>query len=286
MTYEQIVYEVHDGIATVTLNRPDRLNAWTPVMEREVRAAMTEATADEVVRVIILTGAGRGFCAGADMSGLNQASQSTTKSSSSVKERVAATRAEAYAAGPIPGGLELPQAFSYRHAYFPTVPKPIIAALNGPTAGVGLVVSLYADIRFAAKTASFTTAFSRRGLVAEHGIDWILPRIVGLPNAMDLLLSARKISAEEALQMGLVNKVFPQESFMSEVRAYALELATMVSPRSMRVIKQQLLRAQNLDFGAAVHASIPDVVESLNSEDFKEGVAHFVERRTPKFPGR
>jgi enoyl-CoA hydratase/carnithine racemase len=285
MTYEQIVYEVHDGIATVTLNRPDRLNAWTPVMEREVRAAMTEATADDAVRVIILTGAGRGFCAGADMSGLSQASQSTAKSSS-VKERVAATRAEAYAGGPIPGGLELPQVFSYRHAYFPTVPKPIIAALNGPTAGVGLVVSLYADMRFAAKTASFTTAFSRRGLVAEHGIDWILPRIVGLPNAMDLLLSARKISAEEALRMGLVNKVFPQESFMSEVRAYALELATMVSPRSMRVMKQQLLRAQNLDFGAALHASIPDVVESLSSEDFKEGVAHFVEKRAPKFPGR
>jgi len=283
--YEQIMYEVHDGIATVTLNRPDRLNAWTPVMEREVRAAMTEATADGAVRVIILTGAGRGFCAGADMSGLNQASQSTAKSSS-VKERVAAMRAEAYAGGPIPGGLELPQAFSYRHAYFPTVPKPIIAALNGPAAGVGLVVSLYADIRFASKTASFTTAFSRRGLVAEHGIDWILPRIVGLPNAMDLLLSGRKISAEEALQMGLVNKVFPQETFMSEVRAYALELATMVSPRSMRVMKQQLLRAQNLDFGTALHASIPDVVESLSSEDFKEGVAHFVEKRAPKFPGR
>ncbi len=283
--YEQIVYEVHDSIATVTLNRPDRLNAWTPVMEREVRAAMTEATADDKARVIILTGAGRGFCSGADMSNLNQASQSTAKSSTP-KERAAAMRAEAYTGGPIPGGLELPQAYSYRHAYFPTVPKPIIAALNGPTAGVGLVVSLYADMRFASKAASFTTAFSRRGLVAEHGIDWILPRIVGLPNAMDLLLSGRKFTAEEALQMGLVNKVFPQDTFMSEVRAYALELATMVSPRSMRVMKQQLLRAQNLDFGAALHASIPDVAESLTSEDFKEGVAHFVEKRAPKFPGR
>jgi enoyl-CoA hydratase/carnithine racemase len=285
MTYEQIVYEVQDRIVTVTLNRPERLNAWTPVMEREVRAAMTEATADETVRVIILTGAGRGFCSGADMSGLNQASQTTSKRSS-LTERLATMRAEAYASGPIPGGLELPQAFSYRHAYFPTVPKPIIAALNGPTAGVGLIVALYADVRFASQAAVFTTAFARRGLVAEHGIDWILPRIVGLPNAIDLLLSARKITAEEALQMGLVNKVFARESFMSEVRAYALELATMVSPRSMRVMKQQLFRAQNLDFGAALHASIPDVVESLSSEDFKEGVAHFVERRTPNFPGR
>src|SRR5215470_13888390 len=117
MTYDQILYEVQDRVATVTLNRPDRLNAWTPVMEREVRAAMTEATADETVRVIILTGAGRGFCSGADMSGLNQASQSASKSSS-LAERLAATRAEAYASGPIKGGLDLPQAFSYRHAYF------------------------------------------------------------------------------------------------------------------------------------------------------------------------
>jgi enoyl-CoA hydratase/carnithine racemase len=285
MTYEQILYEVQDRIATVTLNRPERLNAWTPVMEREVRAAMTEATADEAVRVIILTGAGRGFCAGADMSGLNQASQRTSKSSS-LTERLAATRAEAYASGPIKGGLDLPQAFSYRHAYFPTVPKPIIAALNGPTAGVGLIVSLYTDLRFASQAAVFTTAFARRGLVAEHGIDWILPRIVGLPNAIDLLLSARKITAEEALQIGLVNKVFASESFMLEVRAYALELAQMVSPRSMRVMKQQLFRAQNLDLGAALDASIPDVVESFYSEDFKEGVAHFVEKRAPKFPGR
>lgn len=285
MTYEQILYEVQDRIATVTLNRPERLNAWTPVMEREVRDAMTEATADEEVRVIILTGAGRGFCAGADLAGLNQASQNPAKSNT-LAERIAVTRAEAYASGPIKGGLDLPQAFSYRHAYFPTVPKPIIAALNGPTAGIGLVVTLYADIRFASQAAIFTTAFARRGLVAEHGIDWILPRIVGLPNAIDLLLSARTITAEEALQMGLVNKVFAQESFMQDVRAYALDLARLVSPRSMRVMKHQLFRAQNLDFGAALHASIPDVVESLASEDFHEGVAHFLERRAPNFPGR
>lgn len=285
MTYEHILYEVRDRIATVTLNRPERLNAWTPVMEREVRAAMTEATADKEARVIILTGAGRGFCAGADMSGLNQASQGAA-SSNSFTDRVAATRAEAYASGPIKGGLELPQAFAYRHTYFPTVPKPIIAALNGPTAGIGLVLALYADLRFASQAAVFTTAFARRGLVAEHGIDWILPRVVGLPHAIDLLLSARTITADEALRMGLVNKVFSSESFASDVRAYALELATMVSPRSLRVMKQQLFRAQNLDFGAALYASIPDVVESLSSEDFKEGVAHFVEKRAPRFPGR
>ena len=283
MSYEQILYDVEDRIATVTLNRPDRLNAWTPVMEREVRQAMTEATVDDGVRVIILTGAGRGFCAGADMAGLSEVSQGQNATPT---DRLAAARADAYASGPIKGGNELPQAFSYRHAYFPTVPKPIIAALNGATAGLGFVMSLYADMRFASDAAVFTTAFARRGLIAEHGIDWILPRVVGLPNALDLLLSARKVTAEEALQMGLVSKVFPRDSFMSEVRTYALELANMVSPRSIRVMKNQLFRAQNLDFGDALHASIKDLVESFTSEDFKEGVAHFVEKRAPNFPGR
>ena len=285
MSYEQILYDAEDRIATVTLNRPDRLNAWTPTIEREVRQAMTQATADDEVRVIILTGAGRGFCAGADMAGLSEASQGQAKNNA-LTDRLATTRAEAYASGPVKGGNELPQAFSYRYAYFPTVPKPIIAALNGATAGLGLVMSLYADMRFASDAAVFTTAFARRGLIAEHGIDWILPRVVGLPNALDLLLSARKVTAEEALQMGLVSKVFPRDSFMSEVRTYALELANMVSPRSIRVIKNQLFRAQNLDFGDSLHASIKDLVESFTSEDFKEGVAHFVEKRAPNFPGR
>ncbi len=285
MSYEQILYDVEDRIATVTLNRPDRLNAWTPTIEREVRQAMTQATADDEVRVIILTGAGRGFCAGADMAGLSEASQGQAQNATPT-DRLATTRAEAYASGPVKGGNELPQAFSYRYAYFPTVPKPIIAALNGATAGLGLVMSLYADMRFASDAAVFTTAFARRGLIAEHGIDWILPRVVGLPNALDLLLSARKVTAEEALQMGLVSKVFPRDSFMSEVRTYALELANMVSPRSIRVMKNQLFRAQNLDFGDSLHASIKDLVESFTSEDFKEGVAHFVEKRAPNFPGR
>jgi enoyl-CoA hydratase/carnithine racemase len=285
MGYEQITYEVSDAIATVTLNRPERLNAWTPVMEEELRHAMGEATADDDVRVIVLTGAGRGFCAGADMQRLDNASQDKVRKLDS-NDRLANTRADAYSAGPVPGGNELPQAFAYRHAYFPTVPKPIIAALNGPVAGLGLVVSLWADIRFASESAVFTTGFARRGLIAEHGIDWILPRVVGLPNALDLLVSARKIDASEALHMGLVNKTFPHDEFMTKVRDYALDLATMVSPRSMRVIKNQLFRAQDLDLGAALHASLKDMVESFASEDFREGVEHFVEKRSPDFTGR
>ena len=278
MSYEQILYDVQDGIATVTLNRPDRLNAWTDVLEGEVRQAMADATADDAVKVIILTGAGRGFCAGADLSMLSAASEGA--------DSRPATENPASFPGPIPGGLELTQAFSYRYAYFPTIPKPIIAAINGPAAGLGLIISLYTDIRFAADTAVFTTAFARRGLIAEHGIDWILPRVVGLPNALDLMLSARKVTAEEALQMGLVNRLYPADSFVSEVRAYALELANMVSPRSMRVMKSQLFRAQDVDFSTSLQAGLKEMTASFKSEDFKEGVSHFVEKRAPNFSGK
>lgn len=285
MDYEQIIYEVGEGIATITLNRPDRLNAWTPVMEQEIRQAMSDATADNEVRVIILTGAGRGFCAGADMQRLDNASQTKVRRLDS-NDRLANTRADAYSAGSVPGGNDLPQAFAYKHAYFPTVPKPVIAALNGPVAGLGLVVALWADIRFASESAVFATGFARRGLIAEHGIDWILPRVVGLPNALDLLISARKIGAQEALEMGLANKIFPHDKFIEQVRDYALDLATNVSPRSMRVIKNQLFRAQDMDFGAALHASTKDMVESFASDDFREGVEHFVQKRPPNFTGR
>ena len=282
MNYEQLLYDVRDGIAMLTLNRPDKLNAWTSVLDREVRHALTEASADADVRVVVLTGAGRGFCAGADMTMLNTIVDKAEKPEKSKK----ATTDAAFAAGPIPGGLALPQAFSYRYAYFPTVPKPIISAINGPAAGLGLVLSLYTDLRFAADTAVFTTAFARRGLIAEHGVDWILPRVVGLPNALDLLLSARKVTAQEALQMGLVNRVHPADQLLSETRAYARELARLVSPRSMRVMKSQLFRSQDVDFAGALSAGIEHMEASFGSEDFKEGVAHFVEKRPPAFTGK
>ena len=282
MNYEQLLYDVRDGIATLTLNRPDKLNAWTNVLEREVRHALTAASAAADVRVVVLTGAGRGFCAGADMTMLNTIVDKAEKPEESKK----ATADAAFAAGPIPGGLALPQAFSYRYAYFPTVPKPIISAINGPAAGLGLVLSLYTDLRFAADTAVFTTAFARRGLIAEHGVDWILPRVVGLPNALDLLLSARKVTAQEALQMGLVNRVYPADQLLAETRAYALELARLVSPRSMRVMKSQLFRSQDVDFAGALSAGIEHMEASFGSEDFKEGVAHFVKKRPPAFTGK
>jgi len=270
MTHQDILYAVEDGVATITLNRPDRLNAWTPRMHHEVRAAMRAAADDHAVRVIVLTGAGRGFCAGADMEAL-QGIQGGA--------RVAAAKEEPFDAKADPN-------FQKTYSYFPSVPKPIIAAINGPCAGLGFVLSLYADMRFASDAAVFTTAFSRRGLVAEHGISWLLPRLVGIARAADLLYSARRVNAPEALAMGLVNRVIPLDSFHAEVAAYARMLAKEVSPRSLREMKREMWNAQFQSLGEAIESANGDMAASFASEDFKEGVSHYVEKRAPRFTGR
>ena len=276
MDFQDILYGVEDGVAVVTLNRPDRLNAWRAEMERDVRAAMKAAADDEAVRVIVLTGAGRGFCAGADMGGL---------------QSITASRGEGAAAAPArspPGAFDPASRddFQKQYSYFPAVPKPIIAAVNGACAGLGLVMALYADMRFASDAAKFTTAFARRGLIAEHGISWLLPRIVGVANAADLLFSARTILAHEAGAMGLVNRVIPHQSFHDEVMAYARMLAREVSPRSQREMKREMWNALFQGLGEAIDAANADMPGSFVSEDFKEGVAHFVEKRAPAFSGR
>jgi enoyl-CoA hydratase/carnithine racemase len=277
MGYEQILYEVRDRVATVTLNRPDKLNAWTAVMGREVRQAMDEATRDEAVRVIVLTGAGRGFCAGADMQMLSGIVGAGGQEPGEAAARESTTEG---------GDPAIRPDFRGPYAYFPMVPKPIIAALNGATAGLGLVVSLYCDLRIAADTAVFTTAFSRRGLIAEHGVSWMLPRLVGLQHGLDLLLSARKITAAEALAMGLVAQVKPAATLQDDVRAYARELADLVSPRSLRVMKRQIWEAQFQSLAEATAVGDAEMRKSFTTEDFKEGVAHFVEKRAPRFTGR
>ena len=275
MNFSEIEVSAADQVATITLNRPDKLNAWTRTMENEIRAAMTSLANDESVRVIVLTGAGRGFCAGADMDLLNdtQASGGDARPS------------DTYPGG-VDGGLEMPSDFHMRYSYFPTVPKPIIAAINGPAAGLGLIMALYCDIRMAARSAVFTTAFSRRGLIAEHGVSWLLPALVGHANALDLLLSARKITAAEALSMGLVNQVHDDETFLSAVHAYAKEMAEMVSPRSIRVMKSQVYRATLQSLEQSILVANSEMPGSFVSEDFKEGVQHFLEKRPPSFTGR
>jgi enoyl-CoA hydratase/carnithine racemase len=277
MQNQETLYQVANRVATITLNRPDKLNAWTAVMEQEVRSAIEEAERDENVRVIILTGAGRGFCAGADMSllstvaeqGLDEKgrAQALRNSRSAVREGVRAD-------------------FQRKYSYFPAVGKPIIAAINGPVVGLGLVITLYCDLRFASEAARFGTAFARRGLIAEYGMAWMLPRIVGHANALDLLFSARMIDSAEALRMGLANQVFPQDVFPEKVQEYARDLAANVSPRSIGIIKRQVYEAMFQTLEEAFATSEREMLASLQCEDFKEGVAHFVEKRAPAFTGR
>ncbi len=278
MAYEQILYEVADFIATLTLNRPDKLNAWTPLMEGEVRDALTRADADDAVRVIVLTGAGRGFCAGADMQNLD-AVASDPEIVRKYEQRLAAGAASSQR-------TDIRTDFQKTYSYFPAISKPIIAALNGPTVGLGLVISLYCDLRFSSDQAKFGTAFARRGLIAEHGISWLLPRLIGVANALDLLYSARLIESAEALRMGLISRVLPHAGFLDEVRAYARELATNVSPRSLRVIKRQVYNALFQDLGEAIDAANTEMLESFLCADFREGVAHFLEKRQPRFIGK
>jgi enoyl-CoA hydratase/carnithine racemase len=275
MTTDEILYGVSDGIATITLNRPDKLNAWTATMEREVRTAIESAEGDDAVRVIILTGAGRGFCAGADMSLLS----AVVEGGVDARVREQATRAG--------GSREGVRAdFQKKYSYFPAVTKPVIAAINGPVVGLGLVIALYCDIRFASDTARFGTAFSRRGLIAEYGLAWLLPRVVGLPNALDLLFSARMIDATEAQRMGLANAVFLADALQGKVREYARDLAANVSPRSMRVMKQQVYEGMFQTLGEAFELSEREMLASLQCEDFKEGVAHFLAKRPAAFTGK
>jgi enoyl-CoA hydratase/carnithine racemase len=279
--YEDILYTVQDRIARIALNRPKKLNAWTPAMEDSVRRALIAAAADDAVRVIVVTGEGRGFCAGADM-GLLEGISSQTIDLQRVVER-----GTQRATGPASElGPAVAAHYGGRFGYLMSVHKPIIAAINGPCAGIGLVFALFCDIRFASEEAKLTTAFAQRGLIAEHGASWILPRLIGPANALDLLLSSRFVHGAEAERLGLVNRAFAHERFMSDVLAYARQLADSVSPRSMAVIKAQIWKSLFQDLDAALEVADREMAKSFTSEDFKEGVAHFIEKRPAQFPGR
>lgn len=274
MKYEQILYDVSDRIATITLNRPERLNAWTLRMEAEVRHACLSAETDEEVRVIVVTGAGKGFCAGADMD-LLQSVQGGKGSATNIGE-----------VDEIPFPDSVPAAFRGTYSYPMGLSKPVIGAINGVAAGLGMSYALYYDMRFASDRARFGAVFARRGLVAEHGSAWLLPRLVGMGHAADLLYSGRLVSAEEALQMGLVNRVVAHDSLMAAVRDYATELARNSSPRSMRVMKRQLRDCLFSDLGEAIGDADREMVASFSAEDFREGVASFLQKRPPSFTGR
>ena len=258
MSYEQILYSVADGVATITLNRPDKLNAWTVKMGHEVEHAVTAASGDAAVRVIVITGAGRSFCAGADLSLI-----------------------QAVASGDSTDSMATPF-----NLYLLKTTKPVIAALRGNVVGMGLVLPLFCDVRLAASDARLSTAFAKLGLVAEWGVGWILPRIVGLSKALDLLYTARTVVAAEALQLGLVDRVFPDDDFDAEVQKYAHHLAANVSPRSLSIMRRQVYASLNQDYEEAAKVADAEMLKSFATEDCKEGITALLGRRAPQFTGQ
>jgi enoyl-CoA hydratase/carnithine racemase len=269
--YEQILYEVEDPIATVTLNRPQVLNAWTDRMGAEVKHALARAERDERVVAILLTGAGRGFCAGADLQQLRGISEG--QRGDGVPPELAAE----------PGDPSFGEDFRGHYTYPMSIPKPIIAVINGPIAGMAVPIALACDIRFASDRATFTTAFSRRGLVAEWGISWLLSRLVGPAHALDLLFSARRFDAAEAERLGLVNRVVPHDELLESSREYAADLAAHCSPASMAIMKRQVYQQLSERLGPAEKEAVQLMIESFGRPDFREGVMSFLEKRPPKF---
>jgi enoyl-CoA hydratase/carnithine racemase len=264
-------YVVADSVATITLARPERLNAWTGRMHTEYRALLSRAADDRTVRVIVVTGAGRGFCVGADTRALEGHVER-----GSYDPGVGADLAR-------PGYGVRPE-FDADFAYHFGIPKPIIAAINGPAAGVGLVLACYCDLRFAAAGVKLTTSHGRLGLPAEYGLSWLLPRLVGLTRAADILLSSRVVLSEEAAAIGLVNRVVAPEALMEETYDYARLLATEVAPSSLAATKLQLYSDFHRDVATSVHDASDRLSQMMKGPDFAEGVAALSERRPPHFP--
>jgi enoyl-CoA hydratase/carnithine racemase len=253
-----VLSERRGSVLIVTLNRPDRLNAWTDELEHRYFDLLEEAAVDREVRAVVLTGAGRGFCAGADIGEID---------------------ARLGEEGPVAAAVR-----TRPHTYPLHFPKPLIAAINGAAAGLGLIAALCCDIRFCVPEAKLATAFARRGLIAEYGSSWLLSRIVGAGRARDLLLSGRVVRGEEAHRIGLVDVLVPPDRLLTEALAYADELAGLSSPAAMAAIKGQLLRDLDRPLDEALADAEALLAVSLGWPDLREGVASYLERRPPSFP--
>jgi enoyl-CoA hydratase/carnithine racemase len=252
---DPVLAEMRGAVLVLTLNRPDKLNAWGRAIESRYFDLLDEAQENPEVRAIVVTGAGRGFCVGADFDDLKAVAQSDLTA------------------------LERSRPIS-----FPlTIRKPLVAAINGPAAGVGVIQALYCDVRITAPTVKLSTAFARRGLIAEYGSAWLLPALVGRGAALDLLLSARALTGDEAYAIGLVNRLAEPDAVLEAALAYATDLAENCSPTSMSIIKRQVDHAMNGTFAAAFDEAEAEMLESFARPDVREGVASYLERRRPAF---
>ncbi len=265
MEYRDILYEASDGTALITLNRPHRLNAFTLETTEEIFDALHRAESDDRVRAIIVTGAGRAFSAGADVAILAQVG----------------TRAQAD--GEVIGNIRRKgHSFSEMMA----LRKPVIAAINGPCAGMAFNLAIYADIRVAAQSARIGLAFVRRGLTPEDGVNWILPRIVGIGMAIDLQITGRLIDARQAMAIGLVNHLVPDGQALAKAREIALDIARNCAPYAVAEGKRLAYEALSCDLQTAIDRCGELTDQMHRREDFKEGVISFAERRPPRFTGR
>ncbi|HZQ29002.1 MAG TPA: crotonase/enoyl-CoA hydratase family protein [Acidimicrobiales bacterium] len=266
MTYEHIALEVDGSVATITLNRPDKLNAFTTRMQHELVDAFDRTDADDDVRVVIVTGAGRAFCAGADLS--------SGSSAFDAGERAGGGEGSV----PEDGGGEVTLRIWRSH-------KPVIAAINGPAVGVGITMTLPMDIRLASDAARMGFVFARRGIVPEACSSWFLPRIVGISRAAEWVYTGRVFDAAEALAGGLVRSVHPGESLLDEARLLAKEIAANTAPVSVALSRQMLWRGLVEDHPMEAHrADSRGIYDRGRSADVREGVSAFLEKRPAQFP--
>ena len=271
--YEHIQYEVDNPVAVITLNRPDQLNAITGRMQAELKHALAAAESDENVVGIVLTGAGKGFCAGADIGGLQATAEGGGGAAQEDLSHLAAK----------PGNPDMGENFAVTFSYLLSIRKPLIAAVNGACAGLGFVFASLCDMRFVERQAKFTTAFVNRGLIAEHGSSWVLPRLLGSARALDILWSGRKFMGEEAERIGLADRLCDQGQAKEEASNYIKMLAETAAPESIKTIKAQVYRHMNMNLADAMRETNEWMAASLKQDDFKEGVNSFVERRPPNF---
>jgi enoyl-CoA hydratase/carnithine racemase len=266
MAYEEIIYEVSEQIATITLNRPDKLNSFTNRMLKEIIAAFDESDADDNVRAVIVTGSGRAFCAGADLSG---GGETFAKGGSDVKAKTGVMRDG--------GGLVSLRIFESK--------KPVIGAINGAAVGVGVTMTLPMDIRLASTASKFGFVFAKRGIIPEAASSWFLPRIVGISQATEWCFTGRMISADEAKEGRLVRSVHAPEDLLPAARAIAREIAENTAPVSVALSRQMLWRMLGADHPMQAHRVDSRAINSRGaSDDAREGVMSFLEKRPANFP--